>query len=274
VTSLLGAVAFADGNLLIVCALQHMTRTAATRYRVVGRGFPLLLGYPMLDLTAAHDLGSGVIDRYVSGLQDAYRILVTDYPFGVFQFDSAFTPRDFTADRVSADLLALADLAGFERFAWWGYSWGGVVGLQLATSSQRVAALVCGGWPPLGGPYEDTLRAMRVMAANPPLDTGVPYDAFVAYYESLSGWPEAESVAAIICPRLTYFGSNDELEIAGVTLPLASRFREHRSELEQQGWEVTEIPGRDHSIYLHPAETMLLVREFLDRTVSASSNSS
>src|SRR2546430_9332281 len=34
--------------------------------------------------------------------------------------------------------------------------------------SDRVAALICGGWPPLDGPYADMLRAIRVIAADPP----------------------------------------------------------------------------------------------------------
>jgi pimeloyl-ACP methyl ester carboxylesterase len=39
----------------------------------------------------------------------------------------------------------VADAAGFERFAWLGYSWGGVMVLQLAWRSNRLSTLICGG---------------------------------------------------------------------------------------------------------------------------------
>ena len=38
----------------------------------------------------------------------------------------------FTPDPVCGDVLAAADATGANRFAWYGYSWSGVLGLQLA----------------------------------------------------------------------------------------------------------------------------------------------
>ncbi|MFO0444000.1 MAG: alpha/beta fold hydrolase, partial [Betaproteobacteria bacterium] len=58
-------------------------------------------------------------------------MLLLDYPSIGRSRDIA--PEALTADRVCADLLGVADAAGCERFAYWGYSWGGNVGLQLAT---------------------------------------------------------------------------------------------------------------------------------------------
>ncbi len=43
----------------------------------------------------------------------------------------------FDPAQVCADILAVADAAGADRFAWYGYSWGGVVGLQLAARKER-----------------------------------------------------------------------------------------------------------------------------------------
>ena len=60
----------------------------------------------------------------------------------------------FTPDRVTSDVLAAADSIGADRFAWYGYSWSAVVGLQLAPHAHRLTALVCGGWPPLGWKVE------------------------------------------------------------------------------------------------------------------------
>lgn len=60
-----------------------------------------------------------------------------------------------TPDRVFSDPLFVADAAGFDRFAWCGHFWGAIHGLMLASRSDRVSALVCGTWPPLGVPYAE-----------------------------------------------------------------------------------------------------------------------
>jgi len=163
----------------------------------------------------------------------------------------------------------VADAAGFERFAWWGYSWGGVVGLQLAWRSDRLSALVCGGWPPLGAEYAKILRACRVLVANPPLDgPHAAFDAtpFVTLYESLQSWPEVEAVRKISCPRMTYVGANDA-GYGAIEIHLAESIRERRQELEGMGWRVVEIPDRAHSVFTDPATVVPLVREFLDAVV-------
>jgi pimeloyl-ACP methyl ester carboxylesterase len=64
------------------------------------------------------------------------------------------------------DILAVADAAGVDRFAWFGFSFGSVVGLQLASRTNRLSALVCGGWPPLGGQYAETLVYAEEEAAQ------------------------------------------------------------------------------------------------------------
>ncbi|PYR36213.1 MAG: hypothetical protein DMF89_25520 [Acidobacteria bacterium] len=65
------------------------------------------------------------IAPHFNRLADRYRVIVIEYP-----------PRDktqafvdsFTADHVCADILAVANAASADRFAWFGFSWGGVVG--------------------------------------------------------------------------------------------------------------------------------------------------
>jgi excisionase family DNA binding protein len=67
-----------------------------------------------------------------------------------YEIDDVSTP-----DEVCADMLAAADTAGTRRFVWYGFLISAVVGLQLAIWTDRLSALVCGGWPPLGAPYRD-----------------------------------------------------------------------------------------------------------------------
>jgi pimeloyl-ACP methyl ester carboxylesterase len=71
-----------------------------------------------------------VRDSYLAQLTSCYRVVIMDYPP---TGDEARAVIDtFTPERVSADILEIADAIGADRFAWFGYSWGGVVGFQLA----------------------------------------------------------------------------------------------------------------------------------------------
>jgi pimeloyl-ACP methyl ester carboxylesterase len=238
-------------------------------YEVHGRGFPLMLGYPIMASATADDAGDALLKGYLARLTDRYRVLVMDYPdLGPAEGRSKpIRADDFTAQRVCNDLLSVADAAGFDRFVWWGFSWGGVIGLQLASRTDRVAALVCGAWPPLDGPYDKMLRAVQARSAKEASPSSSPPQQFVTFYESVQDWPEAEAVRRIKCPKMTFVGSADELKIDGVRLRLAATIHERRRDLEQQGWHVVEIPGRDHSVYTDPNTVVPIVREFLDRAV-------
>lgn len=237
----------------------------SVHFKVFGSGTPLILGYPIRLHGAAGDMGAAALPGYLERLTDCYQVLVMDYPYQDSVAKSA-RPR-MTADQVCKDLIAVADAAGFARFVWWGFSWGGLVGLQLASRSDRVSGLVCGAWPPLEGPCADTLRAIRVLASDPPPGLTVSPEQFVPFYESVQNWDEAAALETIRCPRLVFVGSDDEFELAGVKLRFAATIRQHRPFLEKNGWCVTEIPGRDHSVYADPAAVVPVVREFLDRAI-------
>ncbi len=209
-----------------------------------------------------------VLHGYLSRLTDRYRVLLVDYPSIGRSRDIA--PQDLTADRVCADLLGVATAAGFARFAYWGYSWGGNAGLQLATRTDRLTALVVGGWPALGAPYDALLAAARRKLPNPEpsslkvLRSPAQYAQWVHYGESLAGWDERAAVARIACPRLNLFGADGDLVEAGIAVPIASAIRAHRSELQALGWRVHEIAGHGHALCLQPELAVPPVRAFLD----------
>ena len=234
-------------------------------FEVYGHGSPLVLGFPITASPRPRDPAGSILRGYLDLLTDRYCVLVMDYPN--LEPDTGrskpIPAGELTAERVCCDLLAVADAAGFEQFIWWGFSWGGVSGLQLASRSDRVSALVCGGWPPLGAPYAELLRSARTAAAKPSLDLDVPLDQFVTFYESIQDWHEADAIRRIQCPRMAFVGSEDEGEL--MRTPLAATIREHRGKLEQQGWEVVEITGRDHSVYRDPITVVPIVRSFLDK---------
>jgi pimeloyl-ACP methyl ester carboxylesterase len=72
----------------------------------------------------------------------------------------------------------VADAAGADRFAYYGYSWLALAGLQLAIRTDRLTALAMGGFPPLDGPYAQMLRVTMAThelalasSASPPATT-------------------------------------------------------------------------------------------------------
>ena len=239
-------------------------------YHVQGQGQPLLIGLPLM-ASFTELFGSEmqpVLDGYLNRLTDRYCVLRVDYPSIGGSRDLA--PEALTADRVCADLLAVASAAGFDRFAYWGHSWGAAVGLQLAARTNRLAALVLGGWPPLGAPYAGILQATRLKQADPEpsslkvLRSKDQYRQWETYYASMLNWPEAESVARIACPKMVYFGADGDLVEAGIPVRIASIIREQRAALEQQGWTVQEIPGQGHGVCMAPDLVVPPVRGFLD----------
>ena len=247
---------------------------SGVHYEVQGQGQPLLIGLPLM-ASFTELFGremQPVLDGYLNRLTDRYRVLRVDYPSIGGSRDIA--PEDLTADRVCADLLAVASAAGFDRFTYWGSSWGAAVGLQLAARTSRLTALVLGGWPPLGAPYAGILQATQLKQANPEpsslkvLRSKDQYRQWETYYRSMLDWPEAESVARIACPRMVFFGGEGDLVEAGIPIPIASIIREHRVQLEAQGWTVYEIAGQGHGVCMVPELVVPPVRSFLDTVLT------
>jgi pimeloyl-ACP methyl ester carboxylesterase len=187
-------------------------------------------------------LGRSLID----GLSDAYRVVALDYEGHVLQVPK---PDTLTPDNLASDFLAVADAAGAERFAWYGYSWLALAGLQLAIRTDRLTALAMGAWPPLGGPYAEMLRvtvathdlasapsSARQGAAGDATATAAPDPApasspeeldwstvevtlseaqtrqFVTLYQALQGFDDRAAQARLTCPRLCFVGSADEID--------------------------------------------------------------
>ena len=237
-------------------------------------GVPLFLGFPLM-ASYGEIFGperGAVKHGYLSRLTDRYRVLLADYP-NVGR-TTVPAPDEMTPDRVYSDLLSIADAAGFDRFTYCGHLWGAINGLMLASRSDRVSALVCGTWPPLGGPYPDMLRGVEMQLAEPPPHAMVilrnpgQYAQWRTFYGGMQDWPEAEAAAAINCPRIALIGSDAESSVAGVQLRLVERLREARPALEAMGWVVREIPGAQTAAILDPAIMVPEIRMFLDGTAA------
>ncbi|GAA2246930.1 hypothetical protein GCM10010232_37690 [Streptomyces amakusaensis] len=228
-------------------------------------------------------LGRSLMD----GLGDAFRVVAFDYEGHLMN-----TPRPgtLTPDGVAADLLAVADAVGADRFAYYGYSWLALSGLQLAIRTDRLSALVMGGFPPVGGPYAEMLRvttAAHAMAGTapsppePPETSAGEYDwsaveislstaqtgQFVTFYEALRGFDDRAAQTRIDCPRLCVVGSADEIAYGerwgGVTVSMAGPVVDGRAELTAAGWDVAVLDGLDHTGAMQPANVLPVLRPWL-----------
>ena len=171
----------------------------------------------------------------IAGLRDVFRVVAFDYEGHLLRTPQ---PDSLTPANAIADLLAIADAAGADRFAYYGYSWLALIGLQLAIRTDRLSALVMGGFPPLKGPYAAMLRVttaaheMAVEAAKTdkgaadqqPVGEAGDWESvqvtmspdqtrqFVTLYQALQRFDDRAAQAHITCPRLCFVGSADEIQ--------------------------------------------------------------
>jgi pimeloyl-ACP methyl ester carboxylesterase len=240
-------------------------------------------------------LGRSLID----GLKDAFRVVAFDYEGHVLATPK---PDTLVPDNLARDFLAVADAADAERFAWYGYSWLAVAGLQLATRTDRVSALVMGGFPPIDGPYTEYLRvttATHRMAAEPrdPAAPAAPASApaapdeldwssvevtlseaqtrqFVTLYQALQGFDDRAAQTRLACPRLCFAGSADDIDYGerwgGVRVRVAAPLLERRTELERYGWEVRVLDGLDHTQAMQATNVLPILRPWLTAALATS----
>ena len=239
-----GIVTATQGHFLLEAQARKVVK-----YEVHGTGPALILAVTAAKGTAA----KGYIDQ----LSNRYRVILMDYP--PTGDDAVAVESSFTPDHVCDDILALADAAGLERFAWFGYSWGGVVGLQLATRTKRLSALICGGWPPLDSPYGEMARVSAAIAEREKQPK-----IWATFYKALETWPERDAVSKISVPRMTFAGSKDVIDTDGLTLRIGPLIAEHKADLESMGWMVRLVDNFAHELQTRPDVVVPLISEFLD----------
>jgi pimeloyl-ACP methyl ester carboxylesterase len=247
-------------------------------------------------------LGRTLID----GLSDTFRVIAFDYEGQVLQVPK---PDTLTPANVAGDLLAVADAAGADRFAYYGYSWLALAGLQLGIRTGRLAALVMGGFPPLDGPYAQMLQvttATHEMAvansasapgtatipqppdqpsAEPPGEpdwsqvemslTEAQTRQFVTLYQALQGFDDRAAQAQLSCPRLCVVGSADEIDYGerwgGVQVSMADPVISRRDELQALGWQVVVLEGLDHTQAMQAVHVLPTLRPWLISALGADS---
>ncbi|MGI5268031.1 alpha/beta fold hydrolase [Nonomuraea sp. CA-218870] len=217
----------------------------------------------------------------MEGLGDRFRVAAFDYEGHVLAHPK---PATLTPDNIAADLLAVADAVGAARFAYYGYSWLALSGLQLALRTDRLDALVMGGFPPVGGPYREMLAVTRATLGLAGTATGkeaTPGDwstvevdlsdaqarQFVTLYEALQDFDDLAAQRRITCPRLCFAGSADLIEYderwGGTRVDIAGPIVRRRAELEALGWTVAVLDGLDHAQAMQPANALPVLGPWL-----------
>lgn len=220
----------------------------------------------------------------IKGLSDAFRVVAFDYEGQCFRTPK---PDTLTPANIVSDFLAVADAVEADRFAYYGYSWLAVVGLQLAIQTDRLSALVMGGWPPLNGPYEEMLSvttAAYEMAGAAQTSQGADVDEwstaslskdqtkqFMTLYQALQKFDDQAVQARITCPRLCFVGSTDEIlygeNWGNVFVSLASPIVRGQAQLTDLGWDVRVLDGLDHMQAMQARQVVPLLRSWLTTTL-------
>ncbi len=233
----------------------------------------------------------------VDGLSDAFRVVAVDYEGHVRAVPK---PDTLTPDNVVADLLAVADAAEADRFAYYGYSWLAMIGLQVAVRTDRLTALAMGGFPPLDGPYPEMLQVTRATHemsdaakfANEPAEAKSTKDSewdgdwdsvevsmtepetrqFVTLYEALQGFDDGAAQPRVTCPRMCFVGSADEIQYGerwgNVLVSLAGPIIRRRPDLEAAGWTVRVLDGLDHMQAMHARQVLPILHPWLATVLS------
>lgn len=220
----------------------------------------------------------------INGLSDAFRVVAFDYEGQCMRLPK---PDTLTPANAASDLLAVADAAGANRFAYYGYSWLAMLGLQLAIRTDRLSALMMGGFPPLNGPYAEMLRvttAANEMAGASQDTTQSSSDPdedewsatslskeqtrqFVTLYRALQGFDDLAAQARITCPRLCFVGSADAIQYGkrwgDVYVSLADPIVQGQAQLSGLGWEVRVLDGLDHLQAMQAKQVVPILRSWL-----------
>jgi len=215
----------------------------------------------------------------IHGLRDIFRVVAFDYEGQCLRLPK---PDTLTPANVASDLLAVADAAGADQFAYYGYSWLALIGLQLAMRTDRLSALIMGGFPPLHGPYAQMLSvtmATYEMASGARIQeekdsewSGSTLSSdqtrqFVTLYQALQEFDDRTVQERITCPRLCFVGSADEIQYGkdwgDVLVSLAGPIVHEQAQLEQLGWDVRVLDGLDHIQAMQAQQVVPILRAWL-----------
>lgn len=240
-------------------------------YEIEGEGPPILFHHgTAASLEDYHDFG------YVEGLKNDYRLILMDAR-GHGKSDKPHSPESYTEVNRVNDITSVMDDAGIDRAHFFGYSFGGRVGLEMANyAPERLLSVMIGGMGPQGrGADSPTFSNFRRMFEAGP-DTMVTlrrqsmplsaeaearlrandFAALIAYTQS--PWESLEdALPGMHMPFLVFFGESDT----------GNPYLERKEALETlPDFTFFSLPGLDHVQAVYRSDLVLPhVREFLQR---------
>ena len=195
---------------------------------------------------------------YVSRLRDKFTVITMDLR-GHGETGLPTNPEYYTPDKMGQDILAVADVCGFDRFILWGMSYGGNVSRYLASRSERVDKLIlmgtklglgvsgelrqqaldfCAHWPAIiQALQEGSLDTASLSMEDQDLMSRFSVPVMLAWVRAMLDWP-AIVPADFICPTLWMVGSEDRDSIASVL--------EYQQALDRSLVQAYIVEGLDH----------------------------
>jgi pimeloyl-ACP methyl ester carboxylesterase len=222
--------------------VERGTRPLA--YSVAGEGLPLLLPLCNLNWFDFCNLDELARRRRV--------IVASPFGFGRSGRDIAGT---YVADDFIEDLLFVCDLADADRFSVFGYSLTAAIAARLASVSDRVTAVVAGGFPLLGS-YQAVSDGVAEHLREEPGVVEQLWEQFdaravAALYRSIANLPAGDLVDSRTCPMHAFWGDDDQV------LRGFDTSSDLRSELAARGVDVTTVGGADHDSLLLQLDAVL-----------------
>ena len=207
------------------------------RYEVLGGSGPALL-LPHLNFSWPDYLDPGPFtERYT---------VITASPRGFATSSRLDDDIPYRVSDLAADLVAVVQEVGFDRFVVVGYSFTGAFAPWLAQLTGKADAVVAGGFPIAGDYaflYPEIQRQSEAAKADPAawarVDAAFDNRAALTFYRELSDLPADSLVSDLPCPLLAFWGDQDEEMGPGGTEQLASG-------LDRHGLQHISFPGHDH----------------------------
>ena len=227
------------------------------RYEVLGGSGPALL-LPHLNFSWPDYLDlSPFTERYT---------VITASPRGFAKSSRLDADIPYRVSDLAADLIAVVQEVGFERFVVVGYSFTGAFAPWLAQLTGKADAVVSGGFPIAGDYaylYPEIQRQSEAAKDDPAawarVDAAFDNRAALAFYRELSDLPADSLVSGLPCPLLAFWGDQDEEMGPGGTEQLAAG-------LDRHGLQHVSFPGHDHEGMLtHLDEAVPNVLAWLDQ---------
>lgn len=183
-------------------------------------------------------------------LSDRFRVLQI-HPVG---FGASDRPADYAFGSIDAQVLAVLDREGVDRFVVWGFSQPGFMAAMTARATERAAALIIGGGSLIGFPSD---AMMRRLEREPRLPR-----ASLEFWRASRRFDWHHELRVLGRPALIYLGTAD---------PAWKRLRRLRPVLRGCGCDVIEFPDLDHQSAglggtgVGLRRTVAAITEWLDR---------